>query len=282
VGTPYNSSLVASGGAPPYTFSITSGSLPPGLSLNPNTGQITGTPSDFGTFSFTAKVVDSSGSGAGTTSVNCSLTITPPCTITGVTISNTSWNSFQVPSGTSPVVWVHAHIGKPSGVSTSTVSHVLFTGASLTLNSTVYALPDGLLTFDPSAPSTITTNFNAAMNRWETRINPNNMSDEMFFLGAAIPVTSSIANGAKATFTYTVLSGDPTLSFPWQWSAAVYTFWPSDWNQAQIKPFHTDLHAGTPLNTQVQHSLIQGPRGGGGSNFTGSWSATGNGSCPAH
>jgi hypothetical protein len=33
------------------------------------------------------------------------------------------------------------------------------------------------------------------------------------------------------------------------------------------------------LNTTVEASLIQGPRGGGGSNFTGSWSGTGNGTC---
>jgi hypothetical protein len=202
------------------------------------------------------------------------------CTIPGVTISNTSWNSFPIPAGASPFVWVHAHIGTPSGVSTTTKSTVLFTGASLTLNSTHYVLPDGLLTFDPAAPSTITTTYDAVMNRWETLINPSHMSDEMFFLGAAIPVTPAIAAGAKATLSYTVSSSDPHLSFPWQWSAAVYTFWPSDWNQAMIQPFHQSLHAGTPLNTTVQKSLIQGPRGGGGSNFTGSWSATGNGNCP--
>jgi len=38
-----------------------------------------------------------------------------------------------------------------------------------------------------------------------------------------------------------------------------------------IQPYHGNgQHADTPGNTQVQKSLIQGPRGGGGSNFTGS------------
>ena len=59
----------------------------------------------------------------------------------------------------------------------------------------------------------------------------------------------------------------------------MYTYWPGN-NAAQILAYHQSLHAGTPLNTQVQKSLIQGPRGGGGSNYTGSWSGTGNGACP--
>ena len=38
-------------------------------------------------------------------------------------------------------------------------------------------------------------------------------------------------------------------------------------NQAEIQPYHGNgYHAGTPLNTQVQQSLIQGSRGGGGAN----------------
>ena len=61
VGTPYTDALVATGGAPSYTFSIVSGSLPPGLSLNTSTGAITGTPTTPGTYGFTAKVTDSLG-----------------------------------------------------------------------------------------------------------------------------------------------------------------------------------------------------------------------------
>ena len=72
VGQPYNSSLTATGGVPPYTFSISSGSLPPGLSLNSATGAITGTPTTQGNYSFTARVVDSAGNSA---TVTCSINI---------------------------------------------------------------------------------------------------------------------------------------------------------------------------------------------------------------
>ena len=61
VGTAYNGQVPVSGGTPPYTFSVFSGSLPTGLTLNTSTGAITGTPTTAGSFAFTIKVVDSLG-----------------------------------------------------------------------------------------------------------------------------------------------------------------------------------------------------------------------------
>jgi len=57
-GTPHNVTLVGAGGLAPYTWSISGGSLPTGLSLNASTGDITGTPTAKGTFNFTATVTD--------------------------------------------------------------------------------------------------------------------------------------------------------------------------------------------------------------------------------
>jgi hypothetical protein len=44
VGTAYSTTLAASGGTTPYAWSILSGALPAGLSLNASTGVISGTP----------------------------------------------------------------------------------------------------------------------------------------------------------------------------------------------------------------------------------------------
>jgi len=60
VGTAYSATVAASGGATPYSWSISSGPLPTGLSLNSSGGQITGTPGAAGSFTFTVQVKDSS------------------------------------------------------------------------------------------------------------------------------------------------------------------------------------------------------------------------------
>jgi hypothetical protein len=60
VGVPYSAMLTVTGGAPPYTWSLVSGSLPPGLALDAN-GTVSGTPTTEGIFDLTVKVTDSQG-----------------------------------------------------------------------------------------------------------------------------------------------------------------------------------------------------------------------------
>ncbi len=44
---------------PPYSWSIVSGALPPGLNINTTTSEISGKPNRAGTFTFTAQLKDS-------------------------------------------------------------------------------------------------------------------------------------------------------------------------------------------------------------------------------
>jgi Putative Ig domain len=55
----YSESLSASGGTPPYNWSISTGALPSGFMLHSPNGQVSGTTTQAGTFSFTAVVTDS-------------------------------------------------------------------------------------------------------------------------------------------------------------------------------------------------------------------------------
>ena len=64
VGVSYSTTLTASGGIAPYTWSISIGSLPAGLSLDSSTGVISGTPTAPGVLTFTVQVADSESSPA--------------------------------------------------------------------------------------------------------------------------------------------------------------------------------------------------------------------------
>lgn len=75
-GNAYNATLTASGGAAPYTWSISSGALPLGLTLNSSTGAITGNPSISGTSAFNVTVTDSTTPTQQTTTAGFSITIT--------------------------------------------------------------------------------------------------------------------------------------------------------------------------------------------------------------
>lgn len=57
-GVAYSQTIQTTGGTPPLTFTIDTGALPTGLSINATTGAITGTPSGSGISTFTVKVVD--------------------------------------------------------------------------------------------------------------------------------------------------------------------------------------------------------------------------------
>jgi Putative Ig domain len=76
----YSASLAAAGGVTPYTWSVSSGSLPAGLTLSPS-GAFAGTPTDMGTFDLTVLVTDSALQPA-TVIRALSITVAPPLTPT--------------------------------------------------------------------------------------------------------------------------------------------------------------------------------------------------------
>ncbi|HXU17960.1 MAG TPA: putative Ig domain-containing protein [Terriglobales bacterium] len=103
VGTPYTTSLVAAGGVTPYSWSITAGSLPAGLSISPSTGVISGTPTAQGTSNFTVQVKDSPGAAA---TAAVSITINSPLSLTNVlpngTVGIAYSASITAAGGTTP------------------------------------------------------------------------------------------------------------------------------------------------------------------------------------
>ena len=80
VGSAYNFTMAASGGITPYTWVITSGTLPAGLSFS-SAGVFSGTPTASGSVSLTIKVTDSTTPTAQTASKPLTLTVNPAVSI---------------------------------------------------------------------------------------------------------------------------------------------------------------------------------------------------------
>ena len=122
VGIAYDETLQASGGTPPYTWSLDSGSLPAGLTLDPATGEVTGTPTTAGASPFTAKVTDAN---AQTDLQALSITVEPvpvePPTITTTTLPDGTVGvaysqTLEATGGTPPYDWSLASGALPGGL----------------------------------------------------------------------------------------------------------------------------------------------------------------------
>ena len=99
VSAAYTQQFTASGGTAPYSYAVSAGAIPPGLTLSATTGALSGTPTTANTYSFTVTATDSSAAGPYSGHVADSLIIHQSGAVPTIT-----WNpsTLKVPNG-SPI-----------------------------------------------------------------------------------------------------------------------------------------------------------------------------------
>src|SRR5580704_633293 len=110
--------MTVSGGTAPYTFSVATGSLPAGLSLNAATGAVTGTATAAGTF--TLQVKDAVGvvaTGSCPFVINAGPSLTCSATSTGEVGAVFNSGPMTVSGGTAPYTFSVATGALPAGLS---------------------------------------------------------------------------------------------------------------------------------------------------------------------
>ncbi|WP_190285618.1 putative Ig domain-containing protein [Montanilutibacter psychrotolerans] len=120
VGTAYSQTVTASGGTAPYTFAVTAGVLPAGLSLNGTSGAVTGTPTAAGTFNFTVTATDNNsftGSRAYALTVSAPTISIAPTTLPGATVAAAYSQTITASGGTAPYSYAVTAGALPAGLS---------------------------------------------------------------------------------------------------------------------------------------------------------------------
>ncbi|MDZ4405378.1 GEVED domain-containing protein [Prosthecobacter sp.] len=122
VGTAYSQTVSASGSITPYTFAVSSGSLPVGLTLNPGTGVISGTPTTSNTATFTLRATDAhgcSGTRNYTLTPACPVLTLVPSTLPAAYLGGAYNQTLTTSNGTAPYSYFLQTGALPTGLSLS-------------------------------------------------------------------------------------------------------------------------------------------------------------------
>ena len=190
----YSSQLTVTGGTSPFTWSVSSGSLPPGLTLNASTGLLSGTPTTAGTYTFTVKVTDASGL---TDSKPVTLTIIPGPSMTfapppGGWTNTVYGYTLTETGGTSPYTWSVSSGSLPPGISLS---------------------PDGNLSGTPTATGTYSFTAKVTDANGQTATQATSIT-----IAAGVSITSAAPPTAVVSTAYSFTFAATGGTTPYTWS----------------------------------------------------------------
>ncbi|HTV35371.1 MAG TPA: putative Ig domain-containing protein [Xanthobacteraceae bacterium] len=200
-GTPYSQSVTASGGTAPYTYAVTLGALPAGLSLNTNSGAITGTPTGSGTSNFTIQATDANAN-TGSRSYSVDITLAPltisPATLPAATQGAAYSQTVTAGGGTAPYTYAIVAGALPAGLALNASSGAI--SGTPTVN--------GAFNFTVQATDSTP---NTGMRAYTLNVGTNSLVVNPASLpagtkGVAYNQTLS-ASGGNGSYTYAIASG---------------------------------------------------------------------------
>lgn len=207
VGSNYSQTFTASGGTASYAYTISAGSLPPGLSLAPG-GLLSGKPTADGSFNFTVTATDSStGTGPYNGSRSYSLTVTPPtigvspASLPAAQVGVAYNQSISASSGTAPYSFTVTTGSLPAGLTLAAngqLSGMPTAGGSFDFTVTATDSSTG------TGPFSQTMDYTLAVNAASITVNPASLPAAR----AGISYNQMIsASGGTSPYTFAVTAG---------------------------------------------------------------------------
>jgi uncharacterized repeat protein (TIGR01451 family) len=210
--------------------------------------------------------------------------------------------AYNPVSGQNNYIWFNSIISPKGLPKTGTVSmqftnqQISFSYVDPVSHATVnenLGVPNATLTLS-SSTTTASTYFNTTSNSWVTNLPLTGLAGNDFLSGLAfkVPVDGLPGGIQPVAWSGTFSTATKGLSVQWKWAAVVYNNFSSNYNALDVKPsddsnvtvvavspesftsYHNSDHAGTPEAFTIPGILPGGATGGGGSNWTGSYSGT--------
>ncbi|QXZ81773.1 putative Ig domain-containing protein (plasmid) [Rhizobium sp. L51/94] len=210
VNVTYSETLTASGGTAPYNYSVTTGALPTGLTLNSSTGTITGSPTTNGNYNFTITATDvNTVTGSATyaisvTTPSVTLALSPASgALAGAAVGTAYNQSITVTNGTAP--YTYSATGLPAGLTLNTSTGAI-TGMPTTAGNYTIALTvtdsanpadtgNASYTLAVAAAPAVTFSFSPAAGTLPEAMAGEDYSQQISATGGATPLIYSLASG---------------------------------------------------------------------------------------
>ncbi|MEO6920605.1 MAG: putative Ig domain-containing protein [Collimonas sp.] len=206
VGVSYTATISASGGALPYIYSIASGALPAGVTLNTSSGALSGTPTAAGTFNFTVKAQDANSfnNAQAYSLVIAAATVTlNPATLPGATAEAAYSATLTAAGGTTPYVYTLTAGSLPSGISLNAATGVL-AGTTVVSGSFPITVRATDSSTGAGAPFTASRSYTLAVAAPAISLAPSSVAGGTVAVGYTAGISAS---GGTTSYIYSVSAG---------------------------------------------------------------------------